>query len=76
MGEYSLCFSNLPISPRSHGQPTISKQQVVAASTLGAQSLVPITMFDGKFIKANTQEDEAEDRYILKWLYKDEDESV
>jgi hypothetical protein len=74
VGEYSLCISNLPISRRSHGQPTLSKQKFAIASTL--QSYVPITMFDGRFIKANTSVEEAEDRDILNWLYKDEDESI
>lgn len=74
VGEYSLSLSSLPPSPRSHGQPTLSNQKIATTST--SQYFVPITKFDGQFIKANTIEEEAEDRDILSWLYKDEDESL
>jgi hypothetical protein len=35
---------------------------------------LPIKNFDGQFIKANTTKEEAEDKDILGWLYKDEDD--
>lgn len=67
MGEYSLepmCLANLPISPRSHGLPTASRHQATQ----------PITKFDGTFIQLDTLAHESEEKDILSWLYKDEEE--
>jgi hypothetical protein len=74
VGEYSLCLSKLPISPKSHGQPTLSTQKVASASTSGPSE--PITKFDGLFIKVNTSAEEVEDRDVLNWLYKDDEAST
>lgn len=69
MGEYSfehyLCLSKLLVSPRSHGQPSISKQQYS----------YPIKLFDGAFVKEVTLVDESDDKDILNQLYKDEEET-
>lgn len=35
-----------------------------------------VTLFYGQFIKARTHTKESEDRAILSWLYKDEEESL
>lgn len=67
MGEYSLepmCLAKLPTSPRSHGLPTTSTHQVTQ----------PITKFDGTFIQLGTLAHESEEKDILSWLYKDEEE--
>jgi hypothetical protein len=74
IGEYSLCLSKLPLSPRSHGQPTLSTQKVASASTSSPSE--PITKFDRLFIKVNTSAEEAEDRDILNFLYKDDEAST
>lgn len=63
--EHSLCLSKLPIFPKSYGQPTTSKEQ----------SSQPIKIFDGAFIKVGTLVDENDDKDILQWIYKDEQES-
>lgn len=68
MGEYSfesLCLSKLPTSPRSHGQPSTSRHKATQ----------PIKKFDGKFIQVGTLTEELEDKDILNWLYKDEEET-
>jgi hypothetical protein len=69
VGEYSieqsLCLSQLP-TLKSYGQPSTSMQS----------SSNPITLFEGKFIKESTQEEESEDKAIFNWLYKDEEEST
>lgn len=67
MGEYylePLCLANLPASPKSHGLPTTSTHQATQ----------PITKFDGKFIQLGTLAHESEEKDILSWLYKDEEE--
>jgi hypothetical protein len=51
-------------------------QKKKIATTSTSQNYVPITNFDGKFIKSNTTKEEVEDRDILGWLYKYEDESI
>lgn len=63
MGEY--CLSQLPISPRSHGQPSTSRKK----------SSQPIKLFDGMFIQAGTVVDEIEDKDVLNWLYKDNEDT-
>lgn len=68
MGEYSfesLCLSKLSTSPKSHGQPSTSRHKVAQ----------PINKFDGKFIQVGTVTEESEDKDILNWLYKDEEET-
>lgn len=67
MGEYSfepMCLTNLPASPKSHGQPSASTHQATQ----------PITKFDGKFIQLGTVAHESEEKDIISWLYKDEEE--
>lgn len=68
MGEYSfkpLCLSKLLTFPRSHGQPSTSRHKAAQ----------PIINFDGKFIQVGTLAKETEDKDILNWLYKDEEET-
>lgn len=69
MGEYSieqsLCLSHLP-TLKSYGKISTSMQV----------SSKQIKIFDGQFIKGNTQVEESEDKAILNWLYRDEEESV
>lgn len=55
----------MPNSPKYHGQPSTSKQK----------SSQPIKMFDGMFIQEGTLADETEDRDVLNWLYKDEEDT-
>lgn len=55
----------MPISPRSHRQPSTSKQK----------SIQPIKIFVGAFIQVGTLVDEIEDKDVLNWLYKDEEET-
>jgi hypothetical protein len=67
VGEYSieqsLCLSQLP-TLKYYGKPSTSMQI----------SSKPITLFDGRFIKAKTQAEESKDKAILNWLYRDEEE--
>lgn len=57
----------MPVSPKSYGRPS---------NTTPTIKQEPIKKFDGKFIKARTLAEEMEDKDILNWLYKDEEETM
>ena len=57
----------MPLSPKSYGKPS---------NTIPTIKQEPIKKFDRKFIKARTLTEEMEDRDILNWLYKDEEETM
>lgn len=60
--EYSI--SQLPLSPKSFGKPSNSKQKPIVKH---------LPIFDGAFISARTLSEETEDKDVLQWLYKDEE---
>lgn len=64
MGEYSL--QSMPLSPKSYGKLTSSQSQTPQKA---------LQIFDGAFVRAGTLSEEIEDKDILNWLYKDEEET-
>lgn len=62
MGKYSL-----PLSPKSYGKPTNTQPRISHKS---------VKMFDGAFARDGTLSEETEDKDILNWLYKDENETI
>lgn len=61
-GEYSI--SQLPLSPKSYGKPSNSKQQPIVKH---------LPIFDGAFVSVGTLSEETEDKNVLQGLYKDEE---